>query len=84
MANDVGGGPAYPQHGWSKDPEVVARMQAMQGMTLWDAYAMAYGARWTLDADSDARYVRVREHAKAAAEYADAMMIERDKRGIGS
>lgn len=25
---------AFPQHGWSKDPEVVARMQNEGGMTL--------------------------------------------------
>ena len=33
------GGPAFPQHGWSNDPETVKRMQAMQGMTLRDYFA---------------------------------------------
>ena len=30
------GGPAFPQHGWSKDPEVLRRMKDQGGMTLLD------------------------------------------------
>jgi hypothetical protein len=33
------GGPAWPQHGWSKDQETLARMQDKQGMTLRDWFA---------------------------------------------
>lgn len=28
------GGPAFPQHGWSSDPNVVERMNGRQGMSL--------------------------------------------------
>lgn len=30
------GGPAFPQHGWSNDPEVLRRMKDQGGMTLLD------------------------------------------------
>jgi hypothetical protein len=33
------GGPAYPQHGWTKDPEVLERMRNQGGMTLRDWFA---------------------------------------------
>ena len=33
------GGPAYPQHGWTKDPETLARMNEKTGMTLRDKFA---------------------------------------------
>lgn len=33
------GGKAFPQHGWSKDPEVLRRMKDQGGMTLLDWYA---------------------------------------------
>lgn len=33
------GGPAFPRHGWSKDPEVLRRMKDQGGMTLLDWYA---------------------------------------------
>lgn len=33
------GGPAFPQHGWSSNPEILARMQENCGMTLRDYYA---------------------------------------------
>ena len=33
------GGPAFPQHGWSSNPEIVARMQDQGGMTLRDYFA---------------------------------------------
>lgn len=26
--------PAFPQHGWSKDPEILARMEKNKGLTL--------------------------------------------------
>lgn len=38
-APPVAGGPAFPQHGWTKDPEVLARMQQNGGMTLRDYFA---------------------------------------------
>ena len=36
-AND--GGPAFPQHGWSSNPEVLERMKTQGGMTLRDWFA---------------------------------------------
>ena len=33
------GGSAFPQHGWSSDPETIERMQACGGMTLRDYFA---------------------------------------------
>ena len=33
------GGPAYPQHGWTKDPEVLERMRNQGGMSLRDWFA---------------------------------------------
>lgn len=33
------GGSAFPQHGWTKDPEVLARMQQNGGMSLRDYFA---------------------------------------------
>ena len=35
------GGPAYPQHGWSSDPETIKRMQGREGMSLRDYFAAA-------------------------------------------
>lgn len=81
MAKEVDGGPVSPQEIDVGDQ----RLREAGGLTVWDAYAMSYGGRWTRDgADQDARYMRTTEHAEAAAEYADHMMAERRKRGIGS
>ena len=33
------GGPAFPQHGWSKDPDVLDQMKNQGGMTLRDYFA---------------------------------------------
>ena len=33
------GGPAFPQHGWSSNPEVIERMKHQGGMTLRDWFA---------------------------------------------
>lgn len=35
------GGPAFPQHGWSSVPEVVKRMQDVQGLSMRDYFAAA-------------------------------------------
>lgn len=81
MAKEVDGGPVSPQEIEVGDQ----RLREAGGLTVWDAYAMSYGGRWSIGGDNaGVRYFCVREHARAAAEYADAMMIERDKRGIGS
>jgi|694.fasta_scaffold11339_16 hypothetical protein len=33
------GGPAFPQHGWTNNPEVLERMKNQGGMTLRDYFA---------------------------------------------
>lgn len=33
------GGPAFPQHGWTSNPEVLERMKGQSGMTLRDWFA---------------------------------------------
>lgn len=33
------GGPAFPQHGWSSNPEVLDRMKSQGGMPLRDWFA---------------------------------------------
>lgn len=72
------GGPAFPQHGWSSDPSVVERMKSQAGMTLWDFYAaealngLLVNSPWPL-AHCDAA-------TEAAADVADAMIAEREKR----
>jgi len=33
------GGPAFPQHGWTSNPEVLERMKDQGGMTLRDWFA---------------------------------------------
>ena len=35
------GGPAYPQHGWSSDPETIKRMQGREGVSARDYFATA-------------------------------------------
>ena len=83
------GGPAFPQHGWTKDPEVLERMQANAGMTLRDyfaarAMAAMVGNTVCMDHIHDAT-----EHvdfpqamallAKCAYLHADAMLAERER-----
>jgi hypothetical protein len=31
--------PAFPQHGWTSNPEILARMQDQQGLTMRDFFA---------------------------------------------
>ena len=83
------GGPAFPQHGWSKDPEVLRRMKDQGGMTLLDW--MAGQALAAVVADSLAfnlRMIEAGEHpaikesdvAKQAYVYAAAMLAEKARR----
>ena len=39
MSTENDGGPAFPQHGWSSDPEVLKRMSENGGMSLRDWFA---------------------------------------------
>lgn len=67
------GGPAFPQHGWTKDPEVLARMQANGGMTLRDYFA-ATVLQSLLDQHRDCDDIEI---AKLAYDLADAMLRQR-------
>jgi len=39
MSTQNDGGPAFPQHGWTSNPEVLERMKNQGGMTLRDWFA---------------------------------------------
>lgn len=39
MSSKNDGGPAFPQHGWTSNPEVLERMKGQGGMTLRDWFA---------------------------------------------
>jgi hypothetical protein len=64
------GGPAFPQHGWSKDPAVLERMGGLQGMSLRDLFAAAALI-------SSAAHLKPDAAATDAYHYADAMLRER-------
>lgn len=76
MSETNNGGAAFPQHGWSRDPEANKYMQDKGGMTLRDYFAAKalggiasmYHEHWTLE-----------RAAEAAYELADAMLAERAK-----
>jgi hypothetical protein len=70
------GGAAYPQHGWSSNPEVLERMKACAGMTLRDWFAgQALAGRMPHDQGYSAAQL-----ADGAYAMADAMIAERGKK----
>jgi len=72
-AND--GGPAFPQHGWTSNPEVLARMNEQFGMTLRDWFAgQALVALPHIGCGCD---LNTEEAALAAYQFADAMLKAR-------
>lgn len=66
------GGPAFPQHGWSSNPDVVERMSGQGGMTLRDWFAGKALSAIVLD---DWEYAKV---ATIAYKFADAMLAARE------
>lgn len=71
------GGPAFPQHGWSKDPDVRKYMQQSGnlGMTLRDYFAAK--AMQGIIACPTARNMHAQECADLSYEMADAMLKAR-------
>lgn len=78
MFND--GGPAFPQ----LNVEVVSDHMAVQnvsgGMSLWDFYAAAAMTGMLVSSSFDDSYPDSKTAALEAADYADAMIAEREKR----
>ena len=70
------GGPAFPQHGWSSNPEVVRQMQDKQGMSLRDYFAGQALAHPATHANT-AFQTPPKEAAQWAYEIADAMLAAR-------
>ena len=72
------GGHAFPQHGWSSDPEVLERMKNQGGMTLRD-----YFAAQTLISIADGWATEQEEYRAALAKQcyriADAMLVARQE-----
>lgn len=66
------GGPAYPQHGWTKDPEVLERMRNQGGMTLRDWFA----GQALISAPQDGSFT-AQELADGCYAMADAMLKAR-------
>ena len=84
------GGAAFPQHGWSRDPEANKYMQDKGGMTLRDYFAaQALPAilsvpddgiqAWSPTATSGSSITAAEAWAKNAYQIADAMLAERAK-----
>jgi len=70
-------GPAFPQHGWTKDTETLKRMQDQGGMSLRDWFAgMALTHPYAQGGDT---HFKTDKAAAWAYELADAMLAERDK-----
>lgn len=65
--------PAYPQHGWSSNPETVARMQSAQGLTKRELIAAMALQGILSDPNSKGTW---NQFAECAIEYADALLAK--------
>lgn len=74
--NAPNGGPAFPQHGWSKDPETLKRMATQGGMTLRDYFAAHALGAFCAHVERSASTKNV---AEWSYEIADAMLKAREK-----
>lgn len=73
------GGPAFPQHGWTKDPEVLERMRNQGGMTLLDWFAgQALVSLSVFTAQQP--HATVEDVAGDAYDLAEAMLAEKARR----
>lgn len=82
--NEKDGGPAYPAHGWSSNPEVLDRMKDQGGMTLrqyYKAAALPYGGKLVIEMARNGSVTKDTpgQIAFFAAEVADAMLAEDEK-----
>ena len=73
------GGPAFPQHGWSSNPEVIERMKHQGGMTLRDWFAGQALASMTVAPDYSKGPCNA-AMAERAYVIADAMLSARNKK----
>lgn len=79
MSTPNGGGPAFPQHGWTSNPEVLERMKNQGGMSLRDYFA-AKALQMIVINDVTGRPENFREHySEGAYKWADAMLKARSK-----
>ena len=89
MSAPKDGGPAYPQHGWSSNPETVARMSSNSGLSKLDYFAAA-----ATDQDVDSFLIgntwaaqtggTIHSRISARWAFAEAMLAESIKRGGGA
>ena len=76
MSTPNDGGPAFPQHGWTSNPEVLERMKNQGGMTLRDWFAGQALNGMLSDAKGEGSCDL---YAKWSYQYADAMLKARSK-----
>lgn len=74
MSTPNDGGPAFPQHGWTSNPEVLERMKNQGGMSLRDWFAGQALLGMVSDPQLSGSCI---DYALAAYEYADAMLKAR-------
>lgn len=74
MSAPKDGGSAYPQHGWSSDPDVLARMAGQGGITVRQYYKAA--ALQAMRLISQVSEYGATEAARDAGSYADALLAE--------
>ena len=76
MSTTNDGGPAFPQHGWTTNPEVLERMKNQVGMTLRDWFA-GQALNGYISAGYDCG--NPESVAKDCFDFADAMLKARSK-----
>jgi len=74
------GGAAFPQHGWTNNPEVLERMKNQGGMTLRDYFAGQALAGMLINYTTQKFGVGEQTCAKGAYEFADAMLAARERK----
>lgn len=73
------GGPAFPQHGWTKDPDTLKRMRESGiGMTLRDWFAGNALQAYLAGRNIDSRDANQNVVARTCYSYADAMLAARN------
>lgn len=68
------GGPAFPQHGWSSNPEVIERMKGQGGMTY-----RQWLAGMALSNLRPGDWCEIKDGVKWCFDYADAMIAHEQK-----
>jgi len=68
--------PAFPQHGWTSNPDVLARMAGQGGMTMRQAYKLATIQAILRTTTFPPAQADATSAAYAAGRFADAMLAE--------